>query len=1105
MQFSIRKKIIFFTVVPVTLLYNLLFGVHLYYSLRQSSNEVAKRLVEQVWHSAEKIGSHIQLVMNMTSLMAVMFGEIDKSDQQEISPYLQGFLERDILLRGASYAQLDSNHQTWRILRAYRLDGVILIDEMEERELFPVQFLWANHDSSNNGIWTSPRGSARDGWLISYIVPVKSKNGLQGYFWVDVDLSDLRHTLLGLTAESASFSIVNSAGEYLQTDSETPKKHELHTIHQSQFYYGSPGLWRDLEDLIARGEPAFRNKWVPARQHEYWLMGAPIKPVSWWMTSYAPKKVVLASVIDQAQINAFLMMLSLALIFTCSSLVSVRITRPIIRLKRSMDDFTFRQIRPAINRFSQDEIGSLTKSFQQLADRLCDREKALHQARTNNIGHLLGKVKGKYFYFNLNKDGYVTHVSPSILAILGYSQKAFLKPLMGFLEGQYSKFRFREQFQEVMAGLGDHAFELDVRHIDGSVRQLEIYWSDMGDLPGRQYQIEGLAHDVTDRVSDTRKFKLLLDSAPDATVIATPEGIISMVNSKVELLFGYHREDLVNMPLELMTPVNRRLDHPLLGDLAKASWDTLCLEGYESEAVDKQGRVFPVEITSNPLRMDDGLLISMVIRDITDQKRIKDELLRAKEEAERADLAKGLFLSNMSHELRTPLNGVLGNAQLLLRNPCLTSAQRKSLHTIETSGQHLLSLINDILDLTKIESSQIELHMSAIYLMDLLKGVQSILMERANSKGIDLRLIVSDSIPSIVMLDEIKLRQVLLNLISNGVKYTLNGWVECCVTVHEERLLFEVCDTGVGIAASDQDAVFEPFRQMHTKYQIGGTGLGLSISRRLVIAMGGRLELSSEPGKGSRFTFTLPLVVNKQEELKEKLPKNQALCIQLSREFQGTKVLVVDDVTSNREMLEALLVSVGFAVSSVGNGKEAIDIVQKISFSLIMMDIEMPLLGGIEAMKQIRKLPCGSHLKIIAVTTSVSEGARAQLLSYGFDEYISKPIDATLMFEEIRKLMKVEYVFDEVIAESVSESWDEEAVLNQLKRNYDFSEKMISLFEQGDLEQLKQCLQSCKHDKSMLYIVEYILSLISEMDIARMEQFFARLSGEVNDPKEVDC
>ncbi|MGB1272484.1 MAG: PAS domain-containing sensor histidine kinase, partial [Endozoicomonas sp.] len=358
---------------------------------------------------------------------------------------------------------------------------------------------------------------------------------------------------------------------------------------------------------------------------------------------------------------------------------------------------------------------------------------------------------------------------------------------------------FWERFRAALQGQFGENFELDIRHQNGSARRIEISWSDMGNAPGRACLIEGLANDITERVSDTKKFKLLLDSAPDATVIVTPEGVISMLNSRAEELFGFHREDLVNMPLSLLTPFESRARHPLLGDLTRASWEQLCLPGFESCGIDRSSRLFPVEITSNPLKTDDGLLIFMVIRDITERKRIEKELMTAKEQAERANQAKGLFLSNMSHELRTPLNGVLGNSQLLLRSLALQHAQRKCLKTIETSGRHLLYLINDILDLTKIESSEIELNPIAVDLLDFLKGVSSMVMEKATGKGLELRLLPVEPLPEAVELDEVKVRQVLLNLLSNGVKYTVHGWIELRVRVQRQRLLFEVSDTGVGI------------------------------------------------------------------------------------------------------------------------------------------------------------------------------------------------------------------------------------------------------------------------------------------------------------------
>ena len=1076
---------------PVTLLYNLLFGIHLYFSLNQATDVVAKGLVEQVWHNAEKIDSHIHQLMTITSFMADMLGRMPATDHEMIKHSLSDLVERSPLVRGFAYVRQGNSFKYWDVFYAYMDDGNVKLYETVDTRLFPALFWWASRGGQKGGFWTSPRGAEDQGWVVSYIVPVFSENILHGYFWADINLADLRHQLVESTTGNASFSIINGAGEYLQRDSGVPTQYQLDSVHQGQFYYGSSRVRNDLEKLIERGELVSRYKWAPVRQNEYWLMGAPIKSASWWMVSYAPRETVLAPVIDQAQINALLMMLSLTLIFICASLVAARITQPIIQLKQAMDDFTYRHVKPVITHISQDEIGGLAESFQQLVSKLDDREKALYKVRTSKIGYLLERLRGNYFYFNLDKDGCISHVSPSIEAILGYPQREFLRPLIGYLATQDSKFRFREQFREAKKGRWGDSFELDILHVNGSIRRLEIFWSDMGDLPGEQYLVEGLANDITERVSDTKKFKLLLDSAPDATIIATPEGIIGMANSRAEDLFGFHREDLVNMPLSLLTPLENRLGHPLLGNQEKVSWEQLCLVGYESRGIDRKGRVFSVEITSNPLKTDDGLLISMVVRDITERKRIEQELMRAKEEAERANLAKGLFLSNMSHELRTPLNGVLGNAQLLLRNLSLSSTQRKSLTTIEASGQHLLSLINDILDFTKIESSQIEVHPSAVRLMDLLRGVRNILLERAISKGLELRLLPIGSLPEIVMLDEIKVRQVLLNLLSNGVKYTVKGEVECRVSVERNGIVFEVRDTGVGIANEDLEKVFEPFRQVHQGLQIGGSGLGLAISRRLVSAMGGELAVFSEPGKGSRFVFTLPLVRGSFEALKEhQRLLSGSIYVHLDERFQGIRVLVVDDVESNRDMIAGLLDSAGFNVDTASNGVEALEAVKQIDFDLILMDISMPVVDGMSVIEHIRELPEKSNIKAMAVTASVSHEARWRLLGQGFDEYIGKPLDAGLMFDKIRCLLGIDY-----ITATPKSEWNEEVLLSSLKDMHmdAFVHTIIAAFEQGDLECLEQSLRSFEADPELADVVGFLLMLTSDMDIVRLEKFISHL------------
>ena len=271
-----------------------------------------------------------------------------------------------------------------------------------------------------------------------------------------------------------------------------------------------------------------------------------------------------------------------------------------------------------------------------------------------------------------------------------------------------------------------------------------------------------------------------------------------------------------------------------------------------------------------------------------------------------------------------------------------------------------MSLINDILDMTKIESSEIELNIVPTDLRELLRDVQNILMEKAVGKDLELRLDIHDKLPDVVMLDESKVRQVLLNLVSNAVKFTGRGWVKLSVRVESESLILEVRDTGVGIARKDLGTgFFEPFRQVHAGLQMGGTGLGLAISRKLVQTMGGEdLRVNSQEGRGSTFAFDLPLVDGSQAQLADKLRLQGGTIHQSLRDSdRGIPVLVVDDIESNRDMLAALLLSAGFDVSKAGNGRQAIDAMQSHQYSLVLMDIRMPVMDGIAAIEKIRQIP----------------------------------------------------------------------------------------------------------------------------------------------------
>lgn len=1093
--FSIRKKIIFFTVVPVTLLYNLIFAIHLYFSIKQASDAVAKRLTEQVWHYANEVDAYTRSIVQQGRYTAEVVSQAEGRSQQCMSELLRDLLDKNPSIRGAGLILFERNGlrspEAWEARRKHAT-----IEVASGRDLFPVlplQSWWQDLEQNPDGFWLGPDRKFHGSRGMNFVVPVLGEGPLQGALILDVCLSDLRAEIIDRDLGQPKFSIIDKNGFYLHTDSKTARLMNHKVISNTLEIYGTPNLWGNLDELIEEGKPVLKRKWVPMRNHEYWFFGAPVKAGHWWLITHIRRDVALAVVREQAQVDALIMLISLLLIFTCACLVSDRITRPLSLLKQSMDDFTYRQHKPHVKATTSDEIGGLTESFMELIERLDAREQALHDVRANNIGHLVQRIRGSYFYFNLDQEGRVSHVSPSVQAILGYEPKEFMRLISSFLTTPEQVSFFEERFSAALNSDHGDTFELDFRHKDGSFRRIEIFWTDMRDTPGKYCEIEGMANDITDKISDTKKFKALLDSAPDATVISTPEGIISMVNSRAEILFGFERDELVNMPLKILTPMGSRAEHPLLGgneqvDSSEACWEKFCLRGFESLGVDRDGRVFPVEITSNPLQTDDGLLISMAVRDITRRKRIEKELMDAKEQAERANRAKGLFLSNMSHELRTPLNGVLGYTQVLLQDSAVRTEHEKSLRTIEASGRHLLSLINDILDLTKIESSQIELHPTPLNLHKLLADVRNMVLEKASAKGLDVRLEASADVPEVIVADEIKLRQVLLNLMSNGVKYTVEGWVKLVARVEAESLCFVVEDTGIGIDETNLARVFEPFRQLKAGFQSGGTGLGLAISRHLVVALGGELRVESQVSKGSCFSFTIPLVLAGHQDLPERYrTQKEGFTLRLPDSWKGARILVVDDIESNRDMLASLLTMAGFDVEQADNGQAAIDRIRQQKFVMVMLDIRMPVMDGVEALKVIRAMPEQKGLKIVAVTASVSQESRASMLKQGFDDFLGKPLHAGELYERVGHLLGFEFEAEET-PELVA--GNEEGLVSGLPLivRKELRRVMVRALELGDIQWLESRVLQLRGQCETTACIDRIITLCQKMDLEGLEQ-----------------
>ncbi|MFB2939177.1 PAS domain S-box protein [Aerosakkonemataceae cyanobacterium BLCC-F154] len=394
------------------------------------------------------------------------------------------------------------------------------------------------------------------------------------------------------------------------------------------------------------------------------------------------------------------------------------------------------------------------------------------------------------------------------------------------------------------------------------------------------------------------------------------------------------------------------------------------------------------------------------------------ELMKAKETADAANYAKSQFLAKMSHELRTPLNAILGFSQIMVRSKSISSEQREYLEIINRSGEHLLNLINDILSMAKIESGQIVLNESCFNLHQMLELLKDMFRLKAESKGLELNFIIASDVPQNIQSDESKLRQVLLNLLGNAIKFTENGYVTLTVFLaslelektDELSINFTVQDTGPGIAQNEISNLFQPFAQTQTGRQTGqGTGLGLAISQQFVKLMGGEITVESQLGIGSIFTFNIFAKLASKTTENISLNTRQVICLEPNQPTY--RLLVVEDIKENRQLLVKLLVPLGFEVREAENGQEAVTIWQSWQPHLIWMDMRMPVMDGYEATRQIKAHPQGKNTVIIALTASVFEEQQPAILKAGCNDFMPKPFRSEVLLEKIAKYLGVRYIY----------------------------------------------------------------------------------------------
>jgi len=566
--------------------------------------------------------------------------------------------------------------------------------------------------------------------------------------------------------------------------------------------------------------------------------------------------------------------------------------------------------------------------------------------------------------------------------------------------------------------------------------------------------------------SSERLLETIINFLPDATVVIDKSGKVIAWNKAMETMTGVTADRVLGMGEYVSAEAFYGKRRPMLIDMV-TNPDKLFEQGYDLLEKKADGQIvgegympnvnggeFYFMATAAPLYDQHGELAGAIesIRDITERKRAEtalkeahdmlertvedrtQELRIAMEHAEAANKAKSVFLSNMSHELRTPLNAILGYSRLMQRDPSNSPVQREHLETINRSGEHLLSLINDVLEISKIEAQRIHIEADSFDLRRLFADIYSMFRLKAEAKKLQFTLNGMEVLPHCALTDEGKLRQILINLVGNAIKFTEEGAVSVRVSVRDgvigdKRLLVEVEDTGHGIAHDELEKVFQAFEQTASgKHVTGGTGLGMPISRKYAQMLGGDISVTSTLGSGSIFHLDVPIREEKDANvcLKDMSRRQRIRVTELAPGYSPPRILVVEDLPDSRVLLVRLLQMTGFEVKEAKTGREAVDISAEWRPHFIWMDIRMPEMDGIEATRLIKGSDLGSCVVIAALTASGMQEDRELIMKAGFDEFLRKPFRENEIFEIMAKHLGLEYLYDqESVKDNLSETnWE---------------------------------------------------------------------------------
>ncbi len=702
-------------------------------------------------------------------------------------------------------------------------------------------------------------------------------------------------------------------------------------------------------------------------------------------------------------------------------------------------------------------------------------------------------------------DGIITSWNRGAEKIYGYSEKEMIGKSIEILSVPGREEEIRQILDKIKSGEVIEHYEAVRRKKNGREIYMSLTVSPIRDSEGKITAVSTIGRDITERktaekalTASEEKFRLIIEQSSEGISLTDENCIIIEWNSKMAKLSGIPRRKALGRPLwELLVNIisPERRTHGYLEKIKNTLSEALStglspMFNSPTEVVMKQnGKTLYIQQTLFPIKTSKGYRLASFYRNITKQKLTEEELKQyqehledlvkertkelsrseaglrlAKEQAERANKAKTVFLSSMSHEIRTPLNAVLGFSQLLLRDATLSPQQNEWLLTINHSGEHLLALINDILEISRIESGRVTLSPDIFDLRAFIDELAKMFRNRLETKNVKLKIEQDKNLPRYIEVDGNKIRQIFINVIGNAVKFTEEGEI----TIHiftkridsQLRLAAEISDTGPGISSEDMKKVFETFSQTALSISKGGTGLGLSISRQFARLMGGDITVKSRLGKGS--TFYIELNIKRISKLVLKKPGKGKEVAGIEKGQKTFRILVADDEPANRRLIMELLLKTGFKAEEAANGQEVIVSCRNSPPDLIFLDISMPVMNGYEVIRKLKTMEKDRHVPIIAVTASAFDENKKATLKVGADGYIRKPYKLKEIFDALQAFLGVKYIYKEEKARERNET-QKFNDKDLLKMPESLVKNMVSAAQRVDLDQLLELID--KADK----------------------------------------